>query len=129
MGRKTWDSLPPAYRPLKDRHNLVLSRQNLNLPTDVTLRQDFNTLMQDLPSLQKKHAIESTFIIGGEALYRLGIQHPSCQTLYLTHLQDTFDCDTFFPEIPDAFREANRSKNQTENSVSFWFSRWDRQEN
>ena len=27
MGRKTWDSLPPAFRPLPKRANLVLTRQ------------------------------------------------------------------------------------------------------
>jgi dihydrofolate reductase len=27
MGRKTWDSLPPRFRPLPGRRNIVLSRQ------------------------------------------------------------------------------------------------------
>ena len=27
MGRKTWDSLPPENRPMKGRHNIVLTRQ------------------------------------------------------------------------------------------------------
>ena len=28
MGRKTWDSLPPRFRPLPGRHNIVISRQD-----------------------------------------------------------------------------------------------------
>ena len=28
MGRKTWDSLPPRFRPLPGRRNIVVTRQD-----------------------------------------------------------------------------------------------------
>jgi len=35
MGRKTWDSIPPKFRPLKGRLNIVISR-SATLPTTTT---------------------------------------------------------------------------------------------
>jgi len=29
MGRKTWESLPPRFRPLPGRRNIVITRENL----------------------------------------------------------------------------------------------------
>lgn len=31
MGRKTWESIPPKFRPLAGRRNLVVSRQGVDL--------------------------------------------------------------------------------------------------
>jgi dihydrofolate reductase len=39
MGRKTWESLPPAFRPLPNRHNIVLSRNPAYRPRWGDLRQ------------------------------------------------------------------------------------------
>ena len=36
MGRKTWESIPMKFRPLKNRYNIILSRQaNYSLNTEV----------------------------------------------------------------------------------------------
>jgi len=40
MGRKTWDSIPEKFRPLSQRLNIVISRQeDLILPQGVLLAQ------------------------------------------------------------------------------------------
>lgn len=37
MGRKTWESLPDAFRPLPGRHNIVISRNPAYQPAGATL--------------------------------------------------------------------------------------------
>ena len=64
MGRKTWESLPPRFRPLPGRRNIVISRQ-ADYPAPGAKRAD---------SLENALALASTagtaFIIGGEQIYR-----------------------------------------------------------
>jgi dihydrofolate reductase len=31
MGRKTWESIPERFRPLKDRNNIIISRAGVDL--------------------------------------------------------------------------------------------------
>src|SRR5690242_16184462 len=43
MGRKTWDSLPINFRPLPDRINIVLTRNDkLDFPSGVYKAKNFN---------------------------------------------------------------------------------------
>ena len=61
----------------------------------------------------KKHyenKFEEVWIIGGEAIYKLFIDDPSVDAIYVTNIPGTFDCDTFFPEIPASF---TKKKNQS----------------
>ena len=112
MGRNTWESLPAAYRPLKNRKNIVITRQmDYAVPDNVTLA----------PSLEK--ALEwsdgKTFVIGGATLYAEAIQNPACEELILTEVYGQFDCDTFFPAIPSRFKIKRASELMEEDGLDF----------
>jgi dihydrofolate reductase len=94
MGRVTWESIPKKYRPLKNRLNIVITRQQLK-DCDYT----FMNLDVALKYLDKNEKIDEVFIIGGQGLYQEGIEHQDCNKLYLTHLDKTFGCDRFFPDV------------------------------
>ncbi|QFU91933.1 dihydrofolate reductase [Amycolatopsis sp. YIM 10] len=86
MGRRTWESLPPRFRPLPGRRNLVLSR---------TPQQDAETF-PDLASALAAVAGD-VWVIGGAAVYRAAL--PVADRVEVTEIQERFDGDTYAPSV------------------------------
>lgn len=126
MGRTTWDSLPPQHKPLKDRVNVVISRNsNLPLPPGVNLAGTFEEALYiaDSFGFEDGQKVEQVFIIGGEQVYKAAIADPSCEKIYLTELEGDFSCDTFFPRFDmKKFKKAFASETHEENGVKFSFA-------
>jgi len=100
MGRKTWESIPVKFRPLKDRLNIVISRnEGLGLPDGVLLASDLDAALE----AADRANMENVFVIGGGEIYRIALQHPACKLLYLTDIHADFDCDTFLPNYQQDF--------------------------
>lgn len=108
MGRNTWESLPKKYQPLPNRINVVLSSNpDLDLPEGVL---QFDSLDAALTALSTSKKIEQIFVIGGARVYEEAILHDNCERLYLTKIEEDFDCDVFFPtEIPEEFEVSSVS--------------------
>ncbi|MGE4169564.1 MAG: dihydrofolate reductase [Candidatus Margulisiibacteriota bacterium] len=111
MGRKTWESLPEKFRPLPDRLNLVVSRSK---------QAGFFSLDQALARANEAD-IDHIFVIGGSALYHEMIRHPHCTRLYITELQETVNCDAFFPDPGPHFRPISATDWQLENGFHYRF--------
>lgn len=105
MGRKTFDSLPKGALP--NRRNIVLSRQELNLPG----AECFHSLKEALETCRTE---EEVFIIGGASLYRETL--PLADRLYLTEIEDADQpADTFFPTIDlNVWNEKSREYHLTD---------------
>jgi dihydrofolate reductase len=89
MGRKTWDSLPERYRPLPQRRNIVLSRQD-------GLKFDGAEVFASLEAAVAACAGDSqVFVIGGEQVYRQALPH--ADVLELTEIDAEYPADAFFP--------------------------------
>lgn len=85
MGRKTFESIG---RPLPMRHNVVLTRQNIQIPG-----------VQVIHSLQEMMEAEGEemFVIGGSNVYEQTIGQ--ADRLYITEIQADIEGDAKFPPI------------------------------
>jgi dihydrofolate reductase len=98
MGRTTWESIPEKHRPLKDRVNIVLTRNSDYQAEGAKKCSSLHDAIE-----QADYSIETCFIIGGGSIYRQVIHDPVLTGIYLTQVKKEFKCDTFFPTIPDIF--------------------------
>lgn len=103
MGRKTWESIKEAYRPLPERTNVVITSQpTYQLPPHVKRYSSLEEAIQ-------AHTHEICYIIGGGQIYQEAF--PLVDTLYVTHVHKYVDGDTFFPKInPNEWQETERQE-------------------
>lgn len=89
LGRKTLATFPGG-RPLKNRENLILSR-------NPGFQAEGAQVFRDVPSLLAAAPADS-FVIGGGSVYAALL--PYCDTAYVTKIDHAFpDADTFFPDL------------------------------
>jgi dihydrofolate reductase len=117
MGRRTYESLPDAFRPLPGRRNLVLSAEASYSPEGAEV---FSSLAAALDACEG-----DCFVIGGEVTYRDAL--PLCERLYATEIEAELEGDAFFPELdPAQWRLVEDAGRQVENELSFAFRTYER---
>lgn len=116
MGRTTWESIPAKHRPLKNRVNVVLTRNPDYLAEGATIQHSLDDAIQTADK-----TIESIFIIGGAQVFSQALERMDLTGIYLTRLHATFDCDTFLPEMPSAIHEPAKQGEAEEGGVSYTY--------
>lgn len=92
MGRKTFESLPEAYRPLPNRQNIVVS---------LTQRAFEGAVIANSLEDAFLRADADIMVIGGAQIYRQAL--PLVDRVYATEISTrTEDGDAFFPYLPVA---------------------------
>jgi dihydrofolate reductase len=114
MGRKTWESLPDAFRPLPGRPNIVVSR-------NAAYQAEGATVVSSLEeAIAQAGNVEQISIIGGADIFRLAL--PIADVLDMTEIDASFDADTFFPEFsPEDWQEMSRQTQKSQNGLTFSF--------
>jgi dihydrofolate reductase len=113
MGRKTWDSLPPKFRPLPGRLNIVVSRD----PTFVA------------EGAQVAHSLEAArdlcpagcdaWVIGGAQIYAQAL--PLSQRVVVTEIDQDFEGDAFAPALGAGWQEAARESHTSASGLPLAF--------
>lgn len=101
MGRTTWESIPEFARPLKNRKNVVLTRNSDYEADGAELENSIDAGLN-----HADESIETVYLIGGANLFEQLLDDPRLTGIYLTKIEGDFDCDTFLPEIPKSFGDA-----------------------
>ena len=118
MGRKTWESLPPRFRPLPGRRNIVVTR-------DKTYRAEGAVVVHSIEEATAKVSGSEAFVIGGAELYALAL--PIADRLELTEIDADIEGDAFFPPLDRAqWREAARKAGAGEGDLRYAFVRYER---
>ncbi|MDF2522541.1 MAG: dihydrofolate reductase region [Clostridiales bacterium] len=94
MGRETFESFP-GKEPLKDRINIVLSKNKSFENEKVIICRELDELFHEL----KKYNQEDVFVIGGESIYTQLL--PFCTEAYVTKIENTYEADKYFTNLDE----------------------------
>ena len=117
MGRKTWDSLPPKFRPLPGRTNLVITRQVLWRENGA---QPSSSMRESLLFCEQMEPVPSeVWVIGGAQIYAQAL--PLAQRAVVTEIDQDFEGDAFAPHFGPTWRETSRESGVSANGLRYSF--------
>lgn len=113
VGRKTLEDFPGG-RPLKGRHNIVVSRQDISIEGAELVHSTEEAL-----AAAARH--ERCLVIGGASVYRQFL--PYVDTVHVTKIDLAPRSDSFFPNLDasDDWRRLEQEQWQTEDGLAFCF--------
>ena len=115
MGRKTWESIG---KPLPGRHNIVISRQEIEL-SGATVTHSLTE------AIEAAGPVPEVMIIGGGEVYRQAI--PIADIIYLTRIEHQFNADVFFPKLNQEqwqVRVTEKHAADAKHPYPFFFTIW-----
>ena len=113
MGRKTWDSLPPKFRPLPGRLNIVITRQSDWQAAGAQRAGSLDEALRHCP------AGGDAWIIGGAEIYAQTL--PLASTAVVTDIEAPFDGDAFAPQFGPDWVETGRERHLSTTGLAFSF--------
>ncbi|MBD1544057.1 dihydrofolate reductase [Arthrobacter sp. IA7] len=131
MGRKTWLSFPAKYRPLPNRTNIVITRQeNWGSSPEAEGAVVVKSLDDALLESQFAPGCEAVWILGGGEIFKesMGLANVAV----VTTIDVDADGDTFAPELGDGWVAGTSVPSDGwltgANGTRYRFTKWNRSE-
>ena len=119
MGKKNYLSIPEKFRPLKNRINIVLTREPNYCADSCLIANSLESAIQ----LAKEQNKKSIFIIGGGMVYKYALDHNLVDIIYLTRVHANINGDISFPNINlKKWRKVNEVFHPKDNKHKFAFT-------
>ncbi|OYT93535.1 MAG: dihydrofolate reductase [Burkholderiales bacterium PBB3] len=113
MGRKTWDSIPPKFRPLPGRTNVVITRQPNWQENGAQPARNVREALQFCE--QNDHV----WVIGGAQIYAQTL--PLAHTAVVTEIAADFAGDAFAPVLGSDWALSSREDHISAQVLPFSF--------
>ena len=143
MGRKCWESIPPKFRPLPNRYNIVLSRKGqVNGIDNNSVGVEVAGSLSGALNRVREMKVGRVFVIGGAEIYKEAMGTESCDRILFTEVNGDVETDVDFPvdfrkdgswkrvdqEGLSKFVGEEVTKGEiTEGALSYEFQLWERQ--
>lgn len=113
VGRRTLEDFPGG-RPLKGRHNIVVTRQDIRI-------EGAQVVHSTQEALAAAAAQERCLVIGGASIYRQFFPHTDC--VHITKIDLTPHSDSYFPNLDEdpAWECTQAGDWQEENGLRYCF--------
>jgi dihydrofolate reductase len=116
MGRKTWDSLPPKFRPLPGRTNIVVTRQ-------ADWHEDGALRAADLEhALRLAGDVDDVWVIGGAQIYAQAL--PLAQRVEVTVIEQDIEGDAYAPLLGPEWRADSDEAHVSAQGLPYRFVRY-----
>ncbi len=110
MGKNTWLGF---NRALPKRDNFVLSKK---IKKNIGAK-DFKFIQTPLYFDFSKY--DDVWVIGGQQIYESLLDYNIVNNIFITEIEEEFECDTYFPDINKNFKQIYKSKTFQENNIKY----------
>lgn len=104
-----------AYKnkPLAGRQNYILTHDPTPIP-GATVVHDLDQFLADFQ--------DDLWVAGGANVFAQIIANGKADELYLTHIDDDFNCDQFFPEYEQTFELVQQTETKEQNGFHYRYA-------